>query len=161
MSVGTETQIAVYNALTTPLTAIGCGLYDEVPELPVGMPADSFPYVEISDVDLVPYDTDDNTGYEVYVTLNIWSRYRGKKEAHNIFEVCRDALHKQTLNLSSWTVFDVLQFGGFTVRRDSDNATMHGVGRFVAKMNEDIAFFLMNEDGSFLLLEGGGFIMLK
>lgn len=134
MSVGTETQTAVYNALLTPLAAIGCGLYDEVPELPVGMPAESFPYVEIADVDFSPFDVDDNTGYEAYIALHIWSRYRGKKEAHDIFEVCRDALHRQTLSLSSWGVFDVLQFGGFTVRRDGDNATIHGIGRFVVKM---------------------------
>jgi len=133
MSVGSELQAALYLALNTALTGIA-GVYDEVPQLPVGMPDTSFPYVEIGDVGVVPFDTDDNTGYEAYVLLHVWSRYRGKKEAHDIFEVCRNTLHRQTLTLTNWSVFDILQTGEFVVKRESDNTTIHGFGRFVFKL---------------------------
>lgn len=134
MSVGSELQTALYSALEPTLTAAGIGIYDEVPELPVGMPATSFPYVQIGDVEFEPFDADDMIGYEAYVALHIWSRYRGKIEAHNVFETVRDLLHRQVVTLTNWNVIDILQFGGFAVKRDSDNATIHGVGRFVFKV---------------------------
>ena len=134
MSVGTELQTAMYAALSTPLAAGLVGLYDEAPELPIGMPDTSFPYVVIGEMDFTPWDADDIIGYEVYTSLHIWSRYRGKKELHDAFEICKDALNRQTLSLASWRVFDILQFGGFATTREGDNTTMHGFGRFVFKL---------------------------
>lgn len=134
MSMGTELQTAIYTALKTPVEAAGGAVYDEVPELPVGMPDADFPFVEIGDVTAAPFDTDDTTGWEVYVRLHIWSRYRGKAELHDLFQVCYDALNRVTFTLTNYFHFDTLQSGDFAVQRDGDNTTMHGQGRFVFKL---------------------------
>ena len=131
MSVGEELQTAIYSALSAPLAADGFGLYDEVPDLPVGMPASDFPFVQIGDVTVSPFDNDDTVGHEIDVLFHIWSRYRGKKELHQGYDLIFDALNRVTFDLSSAWHLDTLPAGGFSQQRGGDNnSTLHGVGRF-------------------------------
>ena len=131
MSIGAELQRAIYEALKAPLSTAGFGLYDEVPELPVGKPDNDFPYVQIGDFTFSPFDNDDTVGHEIDVLFHVWSRYRGKKELHQGYELIFEALNRQTFELASAWHIDTLPSGGFSAQREGDNnSTLHGFGRF-------------------------------
>lgn len=133
VSAGKQLQTAVYEALQPVLSARGVGIYDEVPNLPVGMPETSFPYVEISDTVFVPADTDDTVGWDAFMTFHIWSRARGKEEAYQIEQMIYETLNRQPLTLANYVVIDALRDGPFAIQRDPDNVTIHGFGDYVFK----------------------------
>lgn len=128
---GRQLQTAVYEKLYPVLTPRGCGVYDEVPELPAGMPNEKFPYVEIADTVFIPFDTDDTTGWRAHMTFHIWSRSRGKQEAYQIEQMIYDALNREPVTLQNYVVIDALRDGPFAIRRDPDNVTIHGFGDYV------------------------------
>ncbi len=119
-------QQAVYAALisSAALNALVNGrIYDEVP---VAEP--TYPYLSIGETITNRFDTKDWVGWDIEMTLHIWSRYRGKKETEQISAAVEDALHRQTLNVSggSFVRMDVIQRMSF---EDSDGLTRHGVVR--------------------------------
>jgi len=100
-------------------------VYDDVPK------GAAFPYVAIGEDTHIPWDTDDSVGSESTVTLHVWSRYRGKKEAKQIQGLIYDALNRHELVVAGFVVV-TLEFVYSDVLLDPDALTRHGVQRFRA-----------------------------
>ena len=123
-----NTQQALYNALAangTVQSLLGSPprLYDHVP------PGVVFPYMVFGAISVHPFDTKTETGFEHIITLDIWSRYRGSKEAKDIVQAAYDALHHTTLFVSS-AVFLLSEFHSADLALDHDGITYHAVTRF-------------------------------
>ena len=121
-------QQAIYNALaasSTIQTLLGATprIYDHVP------PGAVFPYMVFGAITVQPYDTKTETGFEQIITLDIWSRYRGSKEAKDILQACYDALHRATLTVTS-EVFLLSEFHSGDLSLENDGITYRAAARF-------------------------------
>lgn len=90
---GTALQKAIYDLLSAALSVT---VYQHVPQ------TSSYPYVVVGDMYGQPAD---NFGAflknETFVTLSIWSQYRGQKEVTDIAASIKDALHNARPTLAS------------------------------------------------------------
>lgn len=113
---------AVFERLSDELST---PVYDDVPRNA------AFPYVVVGEDTHVPFDTDDSLGSESTVTIHVWSRYRGKKEAKQIQGEIYDALTRQELTVKDHDLITI-EFEYSDVVLDPDAITRHGVQRFRA-----------------------------
>lgn len=74
-----------------PLMALVSGVYDEVPEEAV------HPYVSLGSITENVADAHNQRGLDVTVDLDVWSKYRGFKEAAQILAQLDAALDRQPL----------------------------------------------------------------
>ena len=132
----TPLQQAVFNRLTAgPISA---NVFDSTPNLPAGMPFDSFPYVAIGEDQFLPWDTDDRRGTRSTIYLHIWSRYNGKKETKEIMGEIDDLLNRQAASLSAtgFSFIDcLLEFAN--IIDETDGETVHGVLRYRVTIQKD------------------------
>jgi len=132
MSFETAAQSAIYAALNG---AMSCSVFDDVPELPVGVPDGGFPYCNIGNDTAARWDNDSKTGSVVTLTIHHWSRARGFKEVKGLMGEAYDLLHRATLTASGYTVLDCLwEFSEAFV--DPDGKTRHGVQRYRLTMQK-------------------------
>ena len=114
---------------------IGATVYDDVPMLPSGQPSANFPYVVIGNDTLVAWDNDSQLGADITITLHIWSRAAGMKEAKTIAGQIYDLLHHATFSIPGYSVIDCLsEFSEFMT--DPDGETRHGVLRYRLTIQE-------------------------
>ena len=121
-------QDTVFAALaaSSPLQALigdPARIYDHVP------PGAVFPYIAFGPLHVLPYDTKTEVGFEQIVTLNIWSRYRGGKEAKDILQTAYDVLHRAALSVSG-EVFLTCEFHSADLAPLDDGLTYHAAARF-------------------------------
>lgn len=121
-------QTALYNALAasgTIQSLLGSPprIYDHVP------PGAVFPYVTFGTITVHPYDTKTEIGFEQIVTLDIWSRYRGSKEAKDITQATYDALHRAVLSVTS-EIFLLSEFHSADLMLEHDGLTYRAAARF-------------------------------
>lgn len=121
MSFEAALQKAVFDALTAYP-----GMPDVYDDVPVGA---TFPYIAIGEDTHIPFDTDDSLGAESTVTIHVWSRYRGKKEAKDAQALVYAALTRQSLPVEGHDLI-TLEFEYSEVLLDPDGITRHGVQRF-------------------------------
>jgi hypothetical protein len=128
----TDALFNAQNALYTALAASGTiqsllgsppRVYDHVP------PGAAFPYIAFGAISVQPYDTKTETGFEQIVTLDIFSRYRGSKEAKDITQATHDALHRAALSVSS-EVFLLSEFHSADLVLEGDGITYRAAARF-------------------------------
>ncbi len=123
-------RVALYDKLTGDMSLqnlIGnpVRLYDDVA-------ADAaFPFATFGDSDVRDWSTASDRGAEHTVSLHVWSRYEGHKEAQEILDAIEACLHDASLSLSGHTLVNI-QFISNQIIRDPDGATTHGVIRFRA-----------------------------
>lgn len=120
MSFETALQSAVYQRLSD---ALSVPVYDDVPANA------EFPYVVLGEDTHIPWDTDDSTGAESTITLHIWSRERGKREAKQIQGEIYAALNRYDLPVSGFHTV-TMEFDYSDVILDADGRTRHGVARY-------------------------------
>jgi len=123
-------QTAVFAKLSTDnnLTAVlGAKVFDDIPE------NTSYPYVQLGEDTAIDYSTKDQTGSEVSVNVDVWSRYRGSLEAKNIMDRIHTLLHDSSLSVTG-SNFINMRFEFSDIIRDPDGITRHGVMRFRAIM---------------------------
>ncbi len=113
-------QQAVYTRLADQLSV---PVYDHAPQDVM------FPYVELGEIEAIPFDTDDSIGSETTVTIHSWSRYRGWKEIKEIQAKVYDALHRYNLPVSGAHLITV-EFEIGRTFLDADGLTRHGVQEF-------------------------------
>lgn len=122
-------QAAIFTRLSAAVSS--AAIYDDVPDMRDGQPDDLYPYVVIGEDVSTAWDTDNSTGSTVLITLHVFSRYQGKKQAKTIMAEIYTALHRQAANLSA-TGYDfidcLLDFS--QVLDEDDGATRHGVCRY-------------------------------
>ncbi len=122
-------QQAMYSKLTTTVALTGLlggnRVYDDVPVRA------EFPYVTFGQTVERDWSTGTEPGSEHTVTLHVWSRAYGRKEADDILDAARAALHDQALTLSGHRLVN-LRHEFSDARRDSDGENYHGIARFRA-----------------------------
>jgi hypothetical protein len=122
-------QQAIFAALSgdSALTAVlgSARVYDDVPERA------AFPYVTFAPGLERDWSVGEAVGTEHAVTLHVWSRGAGRKEALAIVEAVRSRLHDATLALTGHRLVN-LRHESSGVRRDTDGETFHGIVRFRA-----------------------------
>lgn len=112
-------QGAIYTALTSP-TSVGASVYDAVPE------SAAYPHIEIGQDDTLDWSAAVMRGEIVDVTIHVWSRYRGFKEAKMLMKAVKDRLHEASLSLTGSSLVDI-RFQGSQLFTDADGLTRHGV----------------------------------
>lgn len=100
-------------------------VYDDVPR----DDAVSFPYVVIGDDTHTPWDTNSHVGAESTITLHVWSRQRGNKEAKEVQGLIYAALHREPLAIDQYDLI-TLEFEFSETFKDPDGLSRHGVSRF-------------------------------
>ena len=99
MTVSTALQAAIFARLTTyaPLVAlIGVRVYDAPPK------DAAYPFVSFGPMDALTEDADLLDGAEVSLQLDVWSAAQdGQREAKEVCDTIRAALHRWTANLST------------------------------------------------------------
>lgn len=120
-------QLAIYTALTGASVA-GGRVYDR-PQSNV-----AFPYVEIGEAQVIPDDVSTTSGgsdqgLSEFVDLHIWSDYQGQKEAKDIADAIRTALHETTLTVTGRASALCFQRNA-RILRDPDGVRTHGVMSF-------------------------------
>jgi len=122
-------RAAIHGALKadTPLSALlgGGKIYDEPPREAAP------PYVTLGESVLTDGSTSTEEGDEHTLTLHVWSRQGGHREAHLIAGAVLEALAGSTLALEGHHLSN-LRFIAADVRREPDGRTYHGVVRLRA-----------------------------
>ena len=116
--------IDLQTALYTTLSAAGLTVFDAVPDN-----YESFPYVTIGEDSLVQWDTKTINGFDASVTIHVWSRESGRKEAKLIQAQIYAALHNKPLTLAT-DIMHTLQQTDAIVLQDPDGKTRHGIQTF-------------------------------
>ncbi len=122
-------QKAVFAALAADATLtglIGPGrIHDDAPQQA------AFPYLTFGQSTARDWSTATDEGAEHVLTLHVWSRAAGKKEAHAVMRAVRQALHDQPLTLEDHRLVNLRHDCSGTAR-DPDGETVHGIVRFRA-----------------------------
>ena len=122
-------RAAVHDALTADaaLTTLlgGAKIYDEPPR------SAAFPYVSLGETRVADYSTGTEPGEEHQLTLHVWSRQGGHKEAHMIAGALLSALDEAPLSLADNHLVN-FRFAVADVRREADGRTYHALVRFRA-----------------------------
>ena len=100
-------------------------IYDDVPQ---GSP---LPYLTLGQSTVRDWSTGTDDGNEHLITLHVWSDAKGKKQASDIADAVRTALHDQPLTLVGHRLVN-LRHEFSEARRDPDGATVHATVRFRA-----------------------------
>jgi hypothetical protein len=128
-SAGFALQQAIFEKLAGDAATVGAlggtRIYDEVPARA------EFPFVTFGQSTERDWTTGTDEGYEHLVTLHVWSRGHGRKEAEAVIAAARDALHDQALSLAGHRLIN-LRHEYSEARRDTDGETFHGIARFRA-----------------------------
>ena len=122
-------QRGVYQALagSLDLTTLlgGVRVYDDAPQ------AALYPFITLGQSVIRDWSTGTEDGAEHNLTLHVWSRSGGKKQALEIIEVIRAVLHDQPLALADHHLVN-LRHEFSEARLDPDGDTFHGIVRYRA-----------------------------
>ncbi|KAA0592947.1 hypothetical protein J2848_005697 [Azospirillum lipoferum] len=117
-------QVAVLAALQPALAPVP--VLDDVPQ------GQAFPYVVIGEDTVTDWPMlGDDEAEEIDLTLHVWSRYAGRKEAKHLMAAIKTALHQQPLPVDGQQLA-TLRFSFETLFVEPDGLTRHGVLRFRA-----------------------------
>ncbi|MBZ0215979.1 MAG: DUF3168 domain-containing protein [Fimbriimonadaceae bacterium] len=129
MNAQSALQKGVFETLTASvaLTGLlgGAHVYDHVPRQTM------FPYVTLGTVICGDWSTGTEAGDEHFMTVHVWSRAGGYKEAQDIVGAVGDALHDAAIGLTGHTLIN-LRFQSSEIRRERDGETLHGIMRYRA-----------------------------
>jgi hypothetical protein len=122
-------QKAVFAALEADASLIGLlgagRIHDDAPQ------NGPFPYITLGQSLARDWSTGTDIGAEHVLTLHVWSRAAGKKEAQAIMRAARQALHDQPLVIEDHRLINLRHELSDTFR-DPDGETVHGIVRFRA-----------------------------
>ena len=122
-----ELQEAIYTALTgdAPLMATITGVHDHVPQ------DTAFPYITIGASTARQWGAAGVEGVETTLTIHVWSRTRGHKEAKQIIAEVHRILDDADLPVSGHNLVRLdFEFAEFLL--DADGITYHGIARYRA-----------------------------
>ncbi len=122
-------QKAVFAALAADASLTGLigasRIHDDAPQQA------AFPYLTLGQSTARDWSTATDDGAEHVLTIHVWSRAAGKKEAHAIMRAVRQTLHDQPLTLEDHRLVN-LRHELSEATRDTDGETVHGIVRFRA-----------------------------
>ncbi|WP_180962588.1 DUF3168 domain-containing protein [Salimicrobium jeotgali] len=126
-----EVHRSIFKALTSyaPLMEKVTGVLDGVNE------TQGFPYIEIGEPTINPWNTKNTIGENIVFVLHTWSKYPGYSETYDVMNLIYAAMTEQPLTM----------LGGFSVKKiesesknafkDIDGKTRHGVMNFRVYVN--------------------------
>lgn len=113
----------LYSAISgidySALSAVGASsvpVYDQVPE------RSTFPYVYIGDIDEEELNTDTEEGSELTANIEVWTRYKGTRQASQIAGAIKATIHRQSLAVTDW-LHVYTEFESATPALDPDGVT--------------------------------------
>ena len=122
-------QKAIYTTLTANagvIAVLGAArIYDDVPT------RSEFPYMTFGQTTERDWSTGTEPGHEHTITLHVWSRGRGRKEADEVMAAVQAALHDAALALTGHRLVN-LRHEFSDARRDPDGESFHGISRYRA-----------------------------
>lgn len=122
-------QAALHAALTghADVTALlgGPHVWDHVPR------GAAFPYVTFGVTTERDWSTGGEPGAEHILTLHVWSKAAGRRQAEAIAAALRGALHDQTMTLAGFRLVN-LRHEASDIRRDAADEIFHGIVRLRA-----------------------------
>jgi len=129
----TEPALALQQAIQSRLAATsavtdllgGAHIYDDVP------PGVALPYVTYGPSLARDWGTASEDGREISVTLHVWSRHGGRREAGRIVAAIDQALAAQPITVEDHVLVN-LHFEFSETRRDPDGETFHAITRYRA-----------------------------
>jgi hypothetical protein len=128
MSSAAELQKGIFEALAANVALaalVGNRIFDHAPANAV------FPYITFGRTSVYDWSTGTENGAEQLFTVHVWSKGKGKKEALEIMELAREALHDAPLELEEHRLVNLrLEFS--EARYDDRNEAHHGLLRFRA-----------------------------
>ena len=129
MSAGLAIQQTVYEILTAdvPLTSKISKVYDGFPDL--SKEAVKFPFISIGDTNSNPFVQFEHMGEEIFMTIHIWSRYKGYKEGQQIVGDVQRLLAQQELTVDGFGAVSSY-FDSSDTMRDEDGITRHLMVRY-------------------------------
>ena len=121
-------QKAIYTALSGNVTINGSP-GDVVPVYDHIGPTEkaTFPRIQFGEVLANPWDDKTAYGEEIFVTLDIWSRERGKKQTQDIMSAIHTLLQNQDLSLDVGDLVILRLESPTRILNDPDGLTYHGV----------------------------------
>ena len=124
-----ELQKGIYQTLAgdPSVTGLlgGTNIHDDAPQK-----AD-YPYLTFGQSVARDWSTGSDDGLEHILTLHVWSRAGGKKEAHEIIEAIRQALKGGSVPVDEHYLVN-LRHEFSEARQDPDGETYHGIVRYRA-----------------------------
>lgn len=117
----TVVQKAIYAKLSADTSY---AVYDDVPQ-----ETSAFPYITIGEDNHTFADTDTELMNRVSITVNTWSRYRGRKEIKEMQAEVYNALHRANLVEAGYNFVTITQESSISFL-DADGITRHGVQTF-------------------------------
>jgi Protein of unknown function (DUF3168) len=122
-------QRSLYQALASSpdLTTMlgGIRIYGDAPQ------SAACPFITLGQSVIRDWSTGTEDGAEHSLTLHVWSRSGGKKEAYEIIEAIKAVLHDQPLVLEDHYLIN-LRHEFSETRLDPDGDTFHGIVRYRA-----------------------------
>jgi hypothetical protein len=113
-----------------PLTAIiGTKLFDAAPQ------GTAPPYVVFERIETRDWSTKDQRGFEHMVTIHVWSKREGKREAYEIIAATDAALDNQALELDGHHLVSLSTIF-WTALHTPDGQFHHGIMRLRATTEE-------------------------
>lgn len=128
-------QAAMFGALAADAAVVGAlggaRIYDDPPQ------GAEYPYLTFAQSLSRDWGAAGADGQEHTVTLHVWSRESGRKQAFAVIDAVRAVLHDATLTLSGHRLVN-LQHEASDVRRDAGGDHVHGIVRFRAVTEPDL-----------------------
>jgi hypothetical protein len=128
---------ALAEILPPAVAALPCAAHDDVPDATLAdQPDTAFPYVVFGRITVTPYMPDDkDTGHmtQYQAELEVWSRYRGRKEAHQVIDLLVQLLHRLHYASDDGELIFILD-GSQPVELQSDGRTRRGSVTFTARL---------------------------
>lgn len=124
-------QQVLYQTLSgdSALSALVTGVFDHVPQ------ATAYPFVTLGEASIRDWSNLENAGTEQQITLRVWSREAGRKEAADIMERIVAVLQNADLSVSGQTLV-LLKFVSSSIELQNDGLTTRGSLIFRALLSE-------------------------
>lgn len=135
MNAALSLQRAVFSALTASEDIKD--IVDDPPRVFDTVPRGAaFPYIVIGDDQQFDWSTATEKGSEHRLTIHVWSRAPGAKEARVAAQAVVDALDGAALVVPGFTLVNLRWLEGETLR-ENDGETIHGQIKFRAVVEEN------------------------
>ena len=122
-----ELQKTIFSKLNTDTTiknTLSATVHDHVPQ------GTAFPYIVIGEETMTDDESTKDIDFNNFtLTIHVFSRNRGRKEAKNIMARIYELLHTQSLIVTGATHVNT-RFEFSDIIREEDGLTYHGVQRF-------------------------------
>ena len=122
-----ELQKTIFSKLNTDTTiknTVSATVHDHVPQ------GTAFPYIVIGEETMTDDESTKDIDFNNFtLTIHVFSRNRGRKEAKNIMARIYELLHTQSLSVTGATHVNT-RFEFSDIIREEDGLTYHGVQRF-------------------------------